>query len=391
MSACKRWRKLYRRGGPAAACIDIFPQFVLSNGYEFCCEEGQEALKDRVIEWADQPHVNFDSVIWQGVLDAIICGTAFQEIIPDSGQYGIWGLVPRDASSFEMVYDDYGRIVKYNQVVASGIAGLDRRVIDIPKERLLSISIYPIPGDMYGASLVERAYDDIMRDCDMVESITCGVHRHGTAKNQVKIGQPGEQVSSSDMDDIRRAYERVGPRNDWITGPDVTITAVDSTLANLDTYSNITLQRMAAAFGIPDEMLGLGRGSTEATANVRLRSFYGIITTIQNIIARTYSQRVLDKITGVPGSVWLEFNEVDSKDMARDANWIAALRGGMDPEAIVPADWAREYLGIPPDEDDPLDRVEQIEYNVAKKVNPFGQQGTPEPEDIDEETSKIPQ
>jgi hypothetical protein len=200
----KKWRGMYRRGGPAAACIDAFPQFVLSNGYEFCCEEGMEDLKDKVVEWADQPHVNLDSIIWQGVLDAVICGTAFQEIIPDSGQRGVWGVIPRDASSFEMVYDDYGRIAHYIQIVDEGLYGLDRRIIQIPKERLLSISLFPVPGDMYGASLVERAHDDIMRDCDMVESITCGVHRHGTAKNQVKIGQPGDNIAPEDMDAVRR-------------------------------------------------------------------------------------------------------------------------------------------------------------------------------------------
>jgi hypothetical protein len=97
---------------------------------------------------------------------------------------------------------------------------------------------------------------------------------------------------------------------------------------------------------------------------------------------------VLDKITGVPGSVWLEFKEVNSKDLVADATWIAALRAGFDADAVVPAKWAREYLGIPPDEDDPLDRVEQIEYNVAKKVNPFGQ---PEPEDIEEPEERVPQ
>jgi hypothetical protein len=143
----------------------------------------------------------------------------------------------------------------------------------------------------------------------------------------------------------------VVPKNDWITGPDVSITPVDSTLSNLETYSNITLQRVAAAFGIPDELLGLGRGTTEATATVRIRAFHGIITTIQNIVARTYTQAVIDRITGVPGAVWLEFNEVSPDDKVKEAQWMAALRTGMDPDAVVPADWAREHLGIPPEED----------------------------------------
>ena len=353
LKCVKQWRKIYRRGGPAATCIDVFPQFVLSNGYEFCADEEDSALKEKVEEWADQQHVNFDQVIWQGVLDAVICGTAFQEIIPDSGQYGIWGIVPRDASSFRMVYDKYGRITAYEQIVDEGFNGLDERIIRIQPASLLSISLFPVPGEMYGASLVERAYDDIMRDADMIESITCGVHRHGTAKNHVRVGIPGESVASIDLSDIKRMYEKVGAKNDWITDANVEIRAVDSTLSNLESYSNITLQRLAAAFGIPDELLGLGRGSTEATASVRIRAFFGTISTLQNIVARTYSQNVIDRITGVPGSVWLEFNEVSDESFFKYATAIAALRTGMDADAIIPADWAREKLGIPAD-DDPL-------------------------------------
>jgi len=364
----RQWKKIYRRGGPAATCIDVFPQFVLSNGYEFCADEENEALKEKVEEWADQPHVNFDQVLWSGVLDAVICGTAFQEIIPDSGQYGIWGIVPRDAASFRMVYDKYGRITHYEQVVDEGFNGLDERVVKIQPAALLSISLFPVPGEMYGASLVERAYDDIMRDADMIESITCGVHRHGTAKNHVRVGIPGESVAQIDLSDIKRMYERVGAKNDWITDANVEIRAVDSTLSNLESYSNITLQRLAAAFGIPDELLGLGRGSTEATASVRIRAFFGTITTLQNIVARTYSQSIIDRITGVPGSVWLEFNEVSDESFFKYATAIAALRTGMDADAVIPADWAREKLGIPADED-PL-RQGMAEMVLEQKINP---------------------
>ena len=372
MKECRDWRKMYRRGGPAAACIDAYPLFVLSNGYRFCCEKGNEDLKQKVVDWADQPHVNFEQIMWQGVLDAIICGTAFQEIIPDNGQFGIWGIIPRDASSFEMVYDDFGRIKKYNQIVDEGFGGLDRRTVNIPTERLLSITLFPIPGEMYGASLTERAYDDIMRDCDMIESITCGVHRHGTAKNHVRIGQPGESIATADMDAVKQSYSRVGAKNDWITNADVEIRSIDTSLASLGEYHSITLQRMAAAFGVPDELVGMGRGSTEATATVRLTAFYGTITTIQGTLARIYSQAIIDRITGVPGSVWLEFNEVSDSAFYQKAAAFAQLRTGMDPDAVIPAAWARVQLGIPEDED----VLEQGE----EEMKPYADTSREEPE-----------
>ena len=310
-------------------------------------------------EWSDQPHVNLNAILWQGIIDAILCGTAFQEIVPDRGTFGIWGVVPRDASSFRMRYDDYGRISGYEQIIQETPA---LKVVPIPKEVLLSLTLFPVPGEMYGASLIERAYDDIQRDTDMIESITVGVHRHGTRKNQVRCGvTPDGTMTTVDLNAVKAMYENVSAKNDWITGPDVEIRAVDDTLSNLDSYSNITLQRMAAAFGVPDEIVGLGRGSTEATATVRLKAFYNTIATIQDTVARTYSQEVIDKITGQPGSVWLEFSTVSEEDFFKMATAIAALRTGMDPDAIADAAWSREKLGIPKDPDADLQPLQSVQ------------------------------
>jgi len=145
--------------------------------------------------------------------------------------------------------------------------------------------------------------------------------------------------------------ETVSAKTDFVTS-NTRINMLDTSgVSNVDTYSNVSLQRVACALGVPEEMLGLGRGSTEATATVRMKSFLDKISTIQSIVARTYSRLLLDKITGVPGAVWIEFNDVSPEDEAKKAGWIAQLRQGPDPDAVVPADWAREQFGIPPDED----------------------------------------
>jgi len=350
----KKWKKLYRRGGPFATGIDAFPLFSLSNEYEFTFDKKKhpehEALRDRVVEWADQKHVNFNAIMWQGILDAALCGDAFQEIVPDDGLYNVWGIVPRDASSFRMEYDNYGRISGYKQIVLEN--GVEKVIKGIEKDRILKITLFPVPGEMYGASLAERANDDLMRDCDMIESVCTGVHRHGTAKNQVKCGTPEEPSSEADRKTIAKDYSEVSAKNDWVTSHLVDITSVDTALAPLDQYPNMTLQRLAATLGVPDEIFGLGRGSTEATATVRLIAFYRTIKTIQFTTARQYSKDVIDTITGVPGAVWIKFPPVSEQDFLQMAQAIAALRTGMFPDAIAYAKWAQEKLGIPPNEEE---------------------------------------
>ena len=353
----QRWRNIYRRGGPVAQCIDVYALFCLTNGWQLANDPDLDpsgALKDMVQEWIDQSNVDLDSIMWQGIIECCLCGEAYQEILPNRGG-GIWGLIPRDSSTFRVQYDETGRVTGYTQVIPLN-AGLNRE-IPIDVDRLLVLTLFPVAGEMHGISLIERAEDDINRDTDMIESITVAVHRHGTRKNQVKVGAlPDGQMAPAqpDLEQVRQMYQDVGPKNDWITGPDVDIRPVDDTLSNLQDYSNITFQRLAASMGVPEEILGLGAGrgtSAAATANVRVRCFLDRVSTIQEIVNRTYSRHLLDKITGVPGAVWIEFNDPSPDDEATKATWIAQMRQGMDPEAVCPAAWVREQFGIPPDED----------------------------------------
>jgi hypothetical protein len=348
----KKWRALYRTGGVASTCIDAFPLFLLSNGYEFSCRDGCTAELDRVQAWADQSHINIHSLIWQLVLDSVITGTSFAEIVPDGGAFGIYNVVPRDSSMFTPIYDEFGVVLHYEQEIGDTTAGGLGRRIQIPPERMLTVTPFQIPGEIYGASLVERAYDDILRDIDTYESITAGIHRHGTQRYHIRVGAPGEPIPPEELLTIRQEFSRITAKNEWITTGDVEIKNVDVPMANLDVYSDISLQRLAASFGIPDEFLGRGSQGNHATATVRLRAFYTAISTIQDMVARSLSRSVLDVVSGNPGSVWLSFGEVSPENFGSMAVAFAQLRSGPDPEAVVPAAWARDQLGIPPETDD---------------------------------------
>jgi len=347
----KRWMTKYRRGGPYADAIDAYWLFALSNGWKLACEEGNEAPKDRVQAWLDQPHVDLDDILKQAILSAKLAGDAYQEIIPTRAGDGVWGVVTRDPSSFRKEYDAYGRITGYRQFVDEENPA-DQGILIAP-DRILNLVLDQAPGDVYGLSIWERAEDDIERDCDIIESTTKAIHRHGTPKQQWAVGNDERPATDADLQAVEKEIKTVSAKTDFATSHDVAINMLDTTgVANVDTYSNVSLQRVACALGVPEEMLGLGRGSTEATANVRMGTFLDKISTIQQIVARTYSRALIDRITGVPGVVWLEFNDVNPDDEAKVADWIAKVRQSnpLDPDAIVPAAWARERLGIPPDE-----------------------------------------
>ena len=342
----KRWMQIYRRGGPYADAVDAYWLFALSSGYTLVCRDGADALKEAVQAWIDQPHVDLDEIIKLGILSAKIAGDAYQEVIPTRGG-GVWGVVTRDPGSFEKVHDQYGRITGYTQTTGQITTGLTRTPID--KDVVINLMIDQIPGDVYGLSILGRAEDDVLRDCDIIESVTKAIHRHGTPKQQWDLGP---DATKEDFDAVETEMKKMDAQTDFATAG-ITINPLDTTgVSGVDTYSNVSLQRVACAMGVPEEMLGMGRGSTEATANVRMRTFLDKITTMQGIVASTYSRGLIDRITGVPGAVWIEFGDVDPGDEVARAEYInkVCTATPMDPFAIISRKQCQTFLGNDPEE-----------------------------------------
>jgi hypothetical protein len=346
----RRFMKNYKRGGLYADMIDSYPLFTLASGYSFMCEEGAEDLKEKVIAWCDQEHVDLDAIMYQGILSAKLAGDAYQEIVPTAKGEGVYTVLTRDPSQFDKVTGKLG-VESYVQHVPKA-TGYGEDEIPIPYDDMINLMIDCIPGDVYGQSVWDRAEDDIDGDCDVIESIRAGIHRYGTPHHTWQIGSEENRANASDIKDFSKEVEEMNAKTDFVVTHDTNPVMMDTTgVPNVDVYSNISLQRTSCALGVPEEMAGLGRGSTEATATVRLDTFMKRIKAMQGIVARTYSRKLIDRITGVPGAVWIEFNENKIEDFLKLADAISKLRAGFDPEAVCPAPWARERLGIPPDEE----------------------------------------
>ena len=369
----KRYLEMYRRGGPYADAVDAYPLFCLTNGYQLSCEEGAEGLKDRVQDWLDQPHVNLEGWMEEAIKSAIIAGDSYQEIVMNRGGEP-WGVVTRDPSSFSKEVDPFGRVQGYIQHIPRDTTGLTEDLIRIDTGRIINLTITRVPGDIYGASVWERAEDDILRDADFYESLIKAWHRHGTPKQQWAVGTDDNPASDADLKDIESEIKVMGSKTDFATTHDVKINMLDiGGIQGADAISNVSLQRVACALGVPEEMLGLGRGSTEATATVRMETFRDKIATIQQIVARAFSRELIDRITGQPGMVWIEFVNVSTEDELKKAQLYALLRNGMYPDAIFPADWCREQFGVPPDEDleplpMPAPAVEQPQQEAGEVI-----------------------
>ena len=117
-------------------------------------------------------------------------------------------------------------------------------------------------------------------------------------------------------------------------------------------------------------MLGLGRGSTEATAKVRLDAFCDKIGSFQSRFARAMGNQIFDVMTGNPGAVWMQFNDVSPEDENQKADYLAKIASiyPTDPWLVMTPTYVQEYLGIEIAADDP--------------DNPLNKEPEPEPAPI---------
>lgn len=350
---------IYMQGGPVAEAIDSYALFALSNGYYF---DGQESLVKDIEAAAEE--LDLRGSLWQQITGSLAMGDDFQELVPGSGSLSdeIVMLLPRPSKMFDIVTDGYGLKSGYRQfkdvTARESILSWGDKSIDLGLDRILHTQLFSFSGSKYGISLIDRAKDDIYRDTRMIDSLTDAIERHGHPRYHAKVGEPGEDVEQTVLDRVAENLHDLTSKTELATCTDVDIQVLDSSgVGNTKVYSDLTIQRLACALGTPEEILGLGRGSTEATATVRQKCFEMKIGTIHGRLERSNNSQLIDRLSGVKGAVKLKFNDVSEEDELVVAQYVAAVLAADPIRPLASRSWAQKRLklrgeDIPEGEDD---------------------------------------
>ena len=335
----ERYRIIYDQGGVVTEAINSYPLFLSRNGYRL---EGPDAEAEKVQAWLDA--TNFNMVLWDGITDALVYGDAFQEIVLNRDKTPAY-IIPRLASEFEILHDNHGKIASYTQTVT--VDG-KKKATTLKPSQIAHLQFWRASGSLYGHSLIHRAYDDIIRDTKTVESASEAIKRHGYRKYHIRVGKEGETVPQDVLTKIDKEFQDLNEKNEFVTARDIELSDIDASgLEQLDTYNDISLMRLSSALGVPEEVLGMRRGSTDATATKRIDTFYGKISAMQEVVARCYNVNIIDRLTGRPGAIKLVFNEVNPDDETKRAKWITqVMRSSKDPFAILPKEWIQKKFAI---------------------------------------------
>ncbi len=343
-SKLDEYRNIYDQGGPISTAIDCYPLMMLSNGWRIEGERAKEAE-----QFLDD--IAFEDFAWKVIVDALVVKVGYAEIRPglDKAEYPIAAVDHRYPETFEEVKDDFGKILGYKQRIGSEFA--TKREVDVKVEDMFKLDL--------GLPLIARAYDDIMRDAKIADGTAKSIERHGFPRYLITVGQPGETVPKAIIDSIGAQFENLKPQMEMATPSDVKIENIDNTgVANAKLYGDWSTMRVCTALDVPEEFLGLGRGSTEATANVKLQAWYDKVGTLQRRFARQFNSQILERWAGerpkgAPTAAKLVFNDVSPTDESLIADLILKLTqasGSLDPFQITTPEWCRKRLGISEEE-----------------------------------------
>ena len=367
------YRRIYEQGGPISEAIDCYPLMMFTNGYRI--EGNRQKEAEQLLD-----DIDFENIGWKLIVDALVVKVGLAEIQPglDRIKFPIAKLDHRYPETFEEIKDDYGTLLGYKQTIGQEYGV--KKTVDIK------------PGDIFrldlGLPLIERAYDDIMRDTAIVTGTAKSIERHGFPRYHITIGQSGETIAQTDIDAIATQFEKLKPQHEMATPFDVKIENIDNQgVQNTKIYGDWAIQRLTSALGVPEEMLGLGRGVL--TGEIRVQAFYDKIGTLQKRFARQWNTQIFDRWAlasgGKSGDAKLIFNDVSPIDEAQTADMIQKLTvasGNLDPFQIVTPEWCRTRLGISEEEFQKyMGEQAKIDEEQAKLMPPLpaptGQVGQP--------------
>lgn len=304
----QKYENIYRKGGLISQAVDAYPLFGLSSGYEL---EGAPEKVEEIENWFHK--INIDELMWQAWVDALVYGDAIQENVMSRGKDVLY-VVPRNPKYFTINLDKYGMVIGYTQQV-------DGKETVLAPHKVSNLALITVSGDGYGISLIQRAYDDIMRDTKTAESTAVAIERHGYPRFHIKAGTEDNNYNDEAKKQIGKEFEELKADNEFVTDPDVEILSIDTGgVGKIASYNEWSLGRLLGALGVPSEVIGTGQNvSTYATASVEMVSFILRVETQQKKVARCFNELIDLKLKEY-GAVKIVFNPINKEGLSNVEN-----------------------------------------------------------------------
>jgi len=324
-ASLKKYRDYYEGENTVFAAINTTAWNAVMVGYNIISEdENAKKLVQYVLD-----RIDLNSVLLDNIVYALIYGDAFIEVVKTSAD-DVVALKTVDPVTMNINYDKFGVITGYQQK----IKGVLQSTILLPTD-IIHLKFFSNPGDPYGMSLIEPSKETIDRKVATDEALANAIIRHGTPKYKITVGTPEAIPPPTAFTDIKTELEDLTALNEIIIPGLVNIEALDEKgVPGVEEYSNLFQTQLVIGMLCPEEALGLGKGSTEATAKIKEVMYERFIQSIQTKVSEQIRtdliNQILQKNGFYPNIVKMKFNSVTDADEAVKAKWLGDLLRGYD-------------------------------------------------------------
>lgn len=374
----------YKSDGTIFASIQTTAWNTVMTGYHLSSEDDKK--KEDVKKFLQK--IDFDGIMLDNVSYALIFGDAFIEKIRSGKE--IVALKTVDPLTVQINTDEFGRVESYQQKIKGVLQP------EIKPEDIIHLKFFNSPSSPYGISLIEPSRIVINRKLAVDDSIANAIIRHGTGKYVVTVGTPDEIPDDDVFTAIKSKLEDITSNNEFIVPGSIKIEEIDQKgIQGVEQYYNYFQTQLVIGLLCPEEALGLGRGSTEATSKVKEIMYERMIKALQHKISILMINELVDDYLGLidsdkAGIVRFKFNSVTDSDEAVKSKWMGNLFRGF-PEGRKPfsINEVRAKFDYDPVEDgDDLDWSSKYEEGPGEGTQEGGSTKKEAPEDKKEEKPK---
>ena len=328
--------------------VNVISYECVARGFQIV-HESEEVVKETE-KFLDD--VNYSQKLGDLIVNTLVFGDGFFEIVVDEDNKTISDLVLLDSTVVDfkrdvngnIIFDDEGNIKGYIQKAGGRLEDN----IEFSPNEIAHFVFFSLRGRRKGISHLMPILRSVVHAMNVETSVAQAIYRHGFAQYDIAVGNEFKRPSTAQIDDVASAVEDLQARNEYVHSDDIKVSILEAkNTRNYDKYADAFIRNIVSGMGVPEPLLlGTGESSNKATADVQSRHFRSMIEMLQNKISSVVEDKIFSKLAELKG--WteipkIEWNEVlPEEESAKVARVASLVQVG-----IVSIPEAREMLGLP--------------------------------------------
>ncbi|MCK9371338.1 phage portal protein [Candidatus Dojkabacteria bacterium] len=286
-----KWNGYYRTLDILNAIVDTKARWTVGDSYE-----AEKSVKEKLDKIKGFGKDNFNSIIFNQLRTALICGDSFAEVIRDKAGRLI-NLKPLNPGSMEIIVDKFGILNRFEQ---NSQVGKKVKIIFQPKE-IFYLSNNRLADEIHGRSEFEKVEDIVLKLKELIADNAKIIHRYIKPLTiwSVKTDDDTEiQRFKTKVDHAFENCENLIVPDETVAGHDNISTPQAQILDPLP-FINSLKTDITKALGVPDIILGWSGGATEASSKIEYLSFEQMIKFYQKWLEEQLEEQIGIKVNFV--------------------------------------------------------------------------------------------